>query len=175
MAEFEIQGLDEVLRKLKAVKTDVKMKGARFAGRKSANLIQRAAIRNAAKINDPATAEEIAKNVSVRFSSKTFRRTGDVEFRIGILGGARQYAQTRANVRKGRAGKSYNTAGDRSNPGGDTWYWRFQEFGTSKAPARPFMRPALEENIGPATDEFTRQFSGWLDRYFRKSGVSTHL
>lgn len=26
----------------------------------------------------------------------------------------------------------------------DPFYWRFLEFGTSKAPARPFMRPAFE-------------------------------
>lgn len=171
MDEFQLTGLDEVLKKLNAVKTDVKMKGARFAGRKAANLIQKAAVRNAAKVNDPATAEEIAKNVSVRFSSREFRRTGDVKFRIGVLGGARKYTYVK------RAGKTYvaSVKGPSSNPGLDTWYWRFLEFGTSRQAATPFMRPALEENVGSATDEFTRQLNGWLDRYFRKSGVSTDL
>ncbi|WP_374987639.1 HK97-gp10 family putative phage morphogenesis protein, partial [Klebsiella pneumoniae] len=79
----------------------------------------------------------------VSFSSKAFRRTGDPTFRVGVMGGARQYANTKANVRKGRAGKSYNTAGDKGNPGGDTWYWRFLEFGTEHAAARPIIRPAL--------------------------------
>lgn len=169
--EFKLEGLDAILKKMRALPVDVRMKGARYAGRKGANLIRESAIKNAAKINDAMTAEEIAKNVAVRFSSRLFKRTGDVGFRVGILGGARPYAQTRENVRKGRAGKMYKTAGDKSNPGGDTWYWRFQELGTSKHRAQPFMRPALERNIGPATSEFTGQLNKWLDRYFKRQGV----
>jgi len=29
------------------------------------------------------------------------------------------------------------------NKGGDTFYWRFLEFGTKSIKARPFMRPAM--------------------------------
>lgn len=170
--EFQLTGLDQLLRKMKAVAPAVKKKGARFAGRKAANVIRDAVVTKAARLNDPATSEEIAKNVAVRFSSKQFKRTGDVVFRVGILGGARQYSNTKVNVRKRRVGQTYATGGSSSNPGGDTFYWRQLEFGTKNMQARPFMRPALAENVDRATNEFTRQMNLWLDRYFSKSGIN---
>ena len=36
--------------------------------------------------------------------------------------------------------------------GKDAYYARFVEFGTVKVPARPFIRPALEENVQRATN-----------------------
>jgi len=37
------------------------------------------------------------------------------------------------------------------------YYWRFLEFGTSKMPARPFMRPAFEGNKRIAMDIIIRE------------------
>lgn len=176
--QFKLEGLDAILKKMGQVGPAVSKKGARFAGRKAANIIRDAAIERAKSLNDPATAEEIAKNVAVKFSSRTFRRTGDVAFRVGVLGGARQYANTRENRRKRRVGQSYVGAGEfvsSGQPGGDTFYWRFLEFGTQKAKARPFMRPALEAGSKPAYDEFVKHMNAWLDRYFRKNGVPPTL
>jgi HK97 gp10 family phage protein len=173
VAEFEtkLEGLDAIVKKMRALPIAVRQKGARFAGRRAANVIRDAVVENASRVNDPATREEIAKNVAVRFSSRESRSTGDVVFRVGILGGARQYANTRENRRKRRAGETYSTDGSSSNPGGDTFYWRFLEFGTQKAAAQPFMRPAAEQSAQPATTEFTTQLNAWLDRYFTRSGV----
>lgn len=154
MADFQIQGLDAVLKKMRALPVDVRKKGARFAGRKAANLIKDAAVQNAARIDDPATRDEIAKNIAVRFSNRTFKRTGDIMFRIGLLGGARQ-----ADENEG-------------NPGGKTFHWRFVELGTETMPARPFMRPAATENAEAAASEFTSQLNRWLDRYYRKQGIA---
>lgn len=171
--EFELTGLDAVLKKMRALPVDVRMKGARFALRKSANLIRNAAVENAKRVNNPATREEIAKNIAVRFATRESKRTGDVMFRVGVLGGARQYAKTRENVRKRRAGQTYTTDGSSANPGGDTWYWRLVEFGTQHTPARPFMQPALSSNVAAATSEFANHLNTWLDRYFRKQGIAS--
>ncbi|MEF5353596.1 HK97-gp10 family putative phage morphogenesis protein, partial [Escherichia coli] len=141
--EVNLTGLDSVLGKLDAVSQVTRDKSGRAALRKAANVIRDRARNNAARVDDPLTKEAIYKNIVVSFSSKAFRRTGDPTFRVGVMGGARQYANTKANVRKGRAGKSYNTAGDKGNPGGDTWYWRFLEFGTEHAAAKPVLRPAI--------------------------------
>ena len=40
--------------------------------------------------------------------------------------------------------KSKTGKGGRDNPN-DPYYWRFVEFGTSKMPAKPFLRPAFEQ------------------------------
>ncbi len=53
-------------------------------------------------------------------AARRFAEPAIQHFVSGVMGGAGQYANTKANVRKGRAGKSYNTAGDKGNPGGDT-------------------------------------------------------
>ena len=74
------------------------------------------------------------------------------------------YANTTANRRQNRVGQSYATAGSSDNPGGDTWYWRFQELGTSRQAARPFLRPALNNNIDSVQDGFVTDYKDQLDK-----------
>lgn len=166
--EARVIGLGNIHASLGGLKADIRYKGARYAMRRAALLVRDAAVRNAQRLDDPQSPQDISKNITVRFSTSTFRRTGDVLFRVGVLGGARAYANTKANVRKGRAGSAYKTDGDKTNPGGDTWYWRMLEFGTENMQAKPFMRPALSQNADAATDEAAKQLSTWLDRYFRR-------
>lgn len=166
--DFKITGLDEALESLKRFPEEMQRKGIRFAMRKAANLVRDAAVSNAEKIDDPETSESIAKNINVRFSTRTFKRTGDVAFRVGVMGGSRQYGNTKENARKGRAGKSYATGGDKGNPGGDTWYWRLVEFGTKNAPANPFLRPALSQNTDAAISMAASEMNKWIDRNLKK-------
>lgn len=159
---FEIKGLDEVLGRLDSLSEDVKYKGGRFALRKAANLIREKAIQNALKVDDPATPEVIAKNIVVRWSGRAFKRTGDLSFRVGVLGGARGFAAASGEMR----GSGSN------NPGGDTYYWRYLEFGTRDIPARPFMRSALSQNFEAATAEFVKHFGPAIDRALKRAKKS---
>ncbi|HCX4157414.1 TPA: HK97 gp10 family phage protein, partial [Escherichia coli] len=104
--EVNLSGLDSLLGKIGAVSDVTKNKAGRFALRKAAEVIRDRARNNASRIDDPLTKEDIQKNIVASFSSKQFRRTGDLAFRVGVMGGARQYANTKDNVRKGRAGKT---------------------------------------------------------------------
>jgi HK97 gp10 family phage protein len=52
---------------------------------------------------------------------------------------------------------------------GPTPHFRLLEFGTEKMSARPFMRPALAENIEAATNEFVLQYNKSLDRAAKKA------
>lgn len=155
---FSVAGLKELNNTLDQLGPALKKKGARFALRKAANLVRDSAMQNAQRIDDPKTKESIVKNIAVRFSGRTFKRTGDLKFRVGVLGGARGYA---------KASGEFQGAG-KENPGGDTFHWRFVEFGTSEFPAVPFIRPAMEQNIGRATDEFSVQLDRWLARNLKK-------
>jgi HK97 gp10 family phage protein len=174
--EVRLIGLEELLGKLKDLPASTKLKGARFAMRKSANLVRGAVEQNALRIDDPATAQSIARNVTVRFSNRTFKQSGDVLFRVGIMGGARSTSRDalKSAARRRRRGiASLGELGEiegkgSGNPGGDTFYWRFVEFGTQNAPARPFMRPALANNTQAATDVFLREYGRWLDRWARQ-------
>jgi HK97 gp10 family phage protein len=157
--DWKITGEYDYFGRLEGLPIAMRAKGIRYAGRKAANVIQTAAVSNASRIDDPATAEHIAANIVVRFSNKTFKRTGDILFRVGVLGGARDYSAY-GEITTGRDASK--------NPGGDTWYWRLVEFGTEDTAAQPFMRPALENNIQKATNEFGTQLASWLDRNLRR-------
>lgn len=159
--EFKIHGLDGVLRNMRAIGPQLSAKGARTAMRKAANVVRDAAKANAARLDRPETPNRIADNVAVQFASKRLKQTGDVMFRVGVRGGARQYSNTRENRGSGRVGKTYAT-------GGSTFYWRFLEFGTSKMPARPFLRPALEHNVEKVTNVAVTELKKAIDKIVAK-------
>ncbi|MBW5800063.1 HK97-gp10 family putative phage morphogenesis protein [Halomonas elongata] len=148
---FDIQGLEPVLAKMKELESLPKKKATRFALRKAANLVRDRARANAQRLDDPETANSIADNIAVRQDTKHYRRTGDLKMSVGVRGGATMKAKNAAL------------------PGGDTFYWRFLEFGTERSRAIPFMRPALAESIDPATDEFVRQLDRAIDRAIKRA------
>ena len=147
---FELKGLEELRFNLRKLSADAEFKGAKYAGRKAANIIRDAAIANANAIDDPETSEDIAANIVSRFSSSEFKKSGDTKFRIGVQGGAKIQES------------------NKQNKGGETAHWRFIELGTRTSRAKPFMLPALTENIDSATNEFTSAFGSWLDRQVKK-------
>src|SRR5690554_2343640 len=126
----KLEGLDELRAKMRKLSGEVIRKSTMSAARKAAEIIQQAAILNAADLDNPKSDEEIAKNIVVRYSGRHFRRTGDVMYRIGILGGARH--------RKGQELDSL--------PGGNTTHWRWLETGTSRTAAQPLLREAANNN-----------------------------
>lgn len=176
--QVTLKGVGELNAKLQRLTKDMQFKGGRSALRAGALEIAAQVRVNAAAINDPKTAEEISKNVAVRFSPKTFRENGNLKFRVGILGGARASAGSKQALaterrRQRRGTASLEELGEiagkgSGNPGGDTYYWRFVEFGTEKIPARPFMRPALPQSAQRATDAFTSGLDKVLDRAIKK-------
>lgn len=167
--DFEFTGLPELLGKLEGLEFDLKRKGGRFALRKAAQVIRDQARANAERVDDPVTAENIAANIVERWSGRTFKKTGNMMFRVGVMGGARQYANTRENVRKGRVGQSYTVGGDSGNPGGDTFYWRFLEFGTEKTPAQPIFRPVPQQAGQQAVSVFAKEYSKKIDRALKRA------
>lgn len=179
-SQIGLQGIDELVAKFGAINYDLKFKGGRFALRKAASIVSNAVKNGARRIDDPKTAEMIHKNVVIRFGKKRFKATGDIMFRVGILGGARltSEAQRKNKRRKGGVKSTLEELGEisgkgKNNPGGDTFYWRFVEFGTEENSAQPFMRPALEGNIVPATNEFVTQYKKSIGRAIKNSSQVT--
>ena len=156
---IDLTGVDNVLKRLKQVGYDVQSKGGRFALRKASNIVLKAARETAKGFDDPLTARSIEKNLALKWGSRKFKQTGDLSFRVGIRGGARnmeKYGEI--------SGKGTN------NKGGDTFYWRFLEFGTKFIRANHFMRDALANNAQAVTDEFIKQYKVALDKAITKAG-----
>lgn len=149
--EAKLEGADELILKLKEVSSDMQLKGGRFALRKAGKIVEDAVVAEAMKLNRESTREAIFRNVRMRFSPRAFKATGNLAFRIGFLGGALSRTKNEAN------------------PGGDTWYWRLLEFGTSQMQARPFVRPAVLRVEGRVKQEFIIQYKRALDRAIRRA------
>lgn len=152
--EFSLTGVDELVATLREVTYETKYKGGRTALRKAAQLIRDKAKQGAARINDPKTSQSIEANITERWNGRRYRATGDLGFRVGVLGGA---------------GGNLDSESYSGLPGGDTRHWRLVEFGTEKARAQPFMRPALENNIGEAINVFATEYEKALARAIKRA------
>jgi len=141
---FQLQGIDSLLNKFASISDEVKKKGGRSSLRKAANLIAEKARQNARAIDDPETPASIPNNIAVRWNGRLNKRTGDLGFRVGVLGGAQPQP-------------------------GNVGYWRFLEFGTETSIAKPFMRPALANNINEATSVFLREYEKAIDRAIKRA------
>lgn len=150
--EFNITGLDEALAKLRNVNATVAKSGTRAAARRAMLIARNAAREGAKRLDDPESREQIWRNIVVNMGKS--RDKNVIVAKVGVRGGAKS--------RKG--GGTYAVGGSSANPGGDTFYWRFLEFGTSKMPAQPFMRNALSRNIQKITDTFVSELSTQIDK-----------
>lgn len=151
MAGVEIKGLDEIVKNLKKLNAKEIKKIMTKATRAGAGEIRNEAKKNAKALNNPNTPENISKNIVVR-SGKN-KAKDDVMMRVGILGGAKD--MSKYGEIKG-AGKG--------NHGGDTFYWRFLEFGTSKMQAKPFMRSAMMSKQQQAFDKTVQKAKQELEK-----------
>lgn len=144
----EITGLDEVIEKMRLLGKPKKVKNAATrSARKAMNIVNKAAKANAKAFDDKGSGNKIWKNI-VTQPGKT-KGVDSVMMKVGIKGGAKEVKGT-------------------GNSGGDTWYWRQQEFGNSRHAAQPFMRPALNNNKDAVEAEFKRSFNEELDKEIAK-------
>lgn len=151
---YEMTGLPELLGKLEALEFDIKRKGGRFALRRAAQVLRDQARANAERVDDPRSPERIAENIVERWSGRTFRKTGNMMFRVGVMGGA------------GGSAKSSDLSG---LPGGDTRHWRMLEFGTEHMPAQPIFRPVPDQVGQQATDVFVKEYGKSIDRALKRA------
>lgn len=144
----EITGLDEVIAKMRLLGKPKKVKNAATrSARKAMNIVNKAAKVNAKAFDDKDSGNKIWKNIVTK-AGKT-RGSDKVVMKVGVKGGAKEARGT-------------------GNSGGDTWYWRHKELGTSRQAAAPFMRPALRNNTNQVEAEFKRSFLEELDKEIAK-------
>ncbi|TEW87173.1 HK97-gp10 family putative phage morphogenesis protein [Psychrobacter sp. 230] len=163
----EITGLDGVQAKLRQLGNQRKAKNAAVrSSRKAMNIVKKAAVVNAKAFDDKDSPEKIWKNIVTK-AGKT-KGVDNVVMKVGVKGGAKNYGTNADNRRANRIGRTYQTQGDKKNPGGDTWYWRFKEFGSATNSADPFLRSALNNNMDAVQVEFSRAYKEELDKEIAK-------
>jgi HK97 gp10 family phage protein len=153
--ETTIEGADEIKRKLRQLPERIARNAMRRALRKGANVIRDAARSGAKRVDDPESSNQIWKNVVTQGGGRKMeKQMGGPVMRVGVMGGAKS--------------KKAGTGSGKANPGGDTWYWRLLEFGTSKMRAQPFLRPAASEKAGAAIDATVNAMRTEIDKELAK-------
>ncbi len=130
MAGSPLKGLEDALRRMENMRVGTKNKHIRKALRKAMVPIRDQAKENAKGIDDPETKERIWRNIQIQ--SGKVKGKGEIKYSVGVKGGAKE----KGNKKRG--------------PGGDTFYFRFIEFGTSLVKAFPFMRLAFSQRKNEA-------------------------
>ena len=130
-AEFSLVGMQAVSDKLRALREDLRPKVVQGAMKKAAALVKKYAQDGALRVDDPATGRMIRDNISYKFATRIYKRSGHIMYRVGVL------------TKPGRIPNGNPDEG----PRGNTPHWHLVEFGTELARAQPYMRPALENNI----------------------------
>lgn len=163
--ETQLVGLDPILKKLRELSPKLQKQALNGAMRKGMAIVRKAAVTKAQGLDDPATAQQISKEIVVRSNAKKARRMGPGTFlvQVGVKGGAKSYVDNRKNRSAGRVGQSYEG-------GGNVWHWRLVEFGFThwksgeQIAARPFMRPALADNTAAVTATVTAELDKAIDK-----------
>lgn len=138
----KLEGIDDLKRALADATKQIRTKAVRAALRKAGQVISKEAKQSAPVIAAPTKTRNpgtVKKAIAVR-NSKFARQAGNEGVFINVrpLRGSRQ--------------KTLGKAGAK-NPN-DPFYWRFQEFGTVKMKARPFLSPAAESKGNEAIKTF---------------------
>lgn len=165
MAEtIRIEGLEEVRKRLLALPREISGKngGPLLAAlRKMGRVIQADAKARVRKKSGT-----LADNIIVVRKKNQF--TGTEEVNVTVRAKATKFKDNKANRRKGRVGGLYKAYGP-------LFYARFLEFGTSKMPAYPFLRPAFESHKGQLGDIFRNELSAAIDLAVRRLNNSNRV
>lgn len=103
-------------------------------------------IRNEARQLAPKDTGELIKDILIKRAKQT-RGTNGLEYHVFV-----------------RTGKKSRLAGKKRNVSRDSFYWRFQEFGTSKMPAHPFMRPAFDKKKEEAAEAIRAYLAARIEK-----------
>lgn len=131
-----IEGLDEVLANIETLANPKKAKSSAVkAARKAMRVVRREAVKNAKALDNKDTDRKIWKQITIK--TKKTKNKDEVIMSLGLKGGAKKISS-------------------------DVYYWRFLEFGTVNSVAKPFLRPALYNNVEEVNTEFASALNEFL-------------
>lgn len=136
---MQITGLKELADKLHAMGPDIARTTLRGAVGSGARMI-----RDEAKATNP---DDTGRTDRALYAKLVKEESSDHQatYKVGIRSGSKERRRNR-----------------------DAWYWRFVEFGTTKMPARPFMRPAFEKLKGDVVELIAKRIAARIKRYERR-------
>lgn len=154
----KLDGWQGLIKNLNALHTDLAEKAARSAVLGAASVV-RADAKKRAKAQELELSGALLENIAIK---RERTPKGRHQYHIGVRRGRKaKRARKVVDFSGGRRRVSYEN---------DPFYWWFHEFGTSKLPARPFLRPAFEENKDRILETMASRIRKQLDKYRAKYG-----
>lgn len=155
--QIKVEGLAELAKALKALPAEIAGKN----GGPLRKAIGRAAvvIRDDARRRAPVDTGNLRDNIIAVRKRKSPQ--GTEGYFVEVRRKRRKYANTRANRRKGRVGKTYENLGE-------AYYGMFVELGTAKMPDQPFLRPAFESKKAEAVETFRVELAKGIEQAAKK-------
>ncbi|MGR4042893.1 hypothetical protein C5U62_22785 [Pseudomonas protegens] len=127
---YNLKGADELSARFKGLAEEMRRKVVTPAAKDAMDIVLVDAKDRAARIDDPETANFIPANLAMVERKALGQEVGAVVISVGV------------RMRKRGVG------------GGNTFYWWWVELGTEKNRAKPFLRPALQNNREALFREF---------------------
>lgn len=156
-----VTGLRELGQSFAKLKDEMQRKVARKAVRAAANLV-----RDTARANVDARGLVLTgamrDSLAAHRLSKASKFAGREVWAVGVPKIKKKYVNNLKNRRAGKAGWTWAKMYDVDSP---AYYWKFLEYGTVKYAATPFLNPALESNVGRATDKMADVIREAIDSF----------
>ena len=156
MMTVNITGLKELQQALNQLPLEIQKRPLRSAVSAGAKVIVDEAKRLA-----PQGETGNLRKALYRYRSRSQSSRGQETFLVGVRKGKKNYVDSAKNRRLNRVGKKYTVEGE-------AFYWRFVEFGTSKMPARPFLRPAFESKKNQAVETIKNRLAVAIENTAKK-------
>jgi HK97 gp10 family phage protein len=157
---IEVEGLDDLRRQLILLPQEIadkELRATSFAGAKAVRDIAKGLLVHVHGAVDTGSLRDAIRVGFDKGNSSAVQK----QFNVFVKHKMKKYVNNRRNRRDARVGRKYRDYGD-------LFYWRFIEFGTSRQRARPFLRPALDENKDLVTDVMRARLEKGIDRQIRK-------
>jgi len=157
----KIEGMDELLRNFNALRNELQLKAAAAAVSAGARVVANEA-KKRAKAQGLELSGTLIENIAIK-RAKTPR--GLIRYSVLVRHGSSAKRARKIVLYMGTKKKIYYE----NNP----YYWFWHEFGTSKIPPRPFMRPAFESSVENIKLAMAKRLRNSIERFKKKYGRNT--
>lgn len=141
--ELKLTGFKELADRLNSMGPKIARKGLRATAYAGASVIRNAARQTTAWVDRSGL---LRKNIVVAENRGRNIPDRQATYSVRVRNAkAQKYTNTALNRRLRRVGKRYTVEGP-------AYYGKFLEFGTSKMAARPWLRPAFDQNTAAAIE-----------------------
>ncbi|HEX5486500.1 MAG TPA: HK97-gp10 family putative phage morphogenesis protein [Limnobacter sp.] len=161
--QVKVDGLKELLANMKTLHEDLQNRAGRAAVSAAAGLVAREAKKKVDALGLVKTGA-LRENIAIRRVKTPADR---FEYEVLVRNGKRKKG---SKAKRGEKLVFYNGTKKRVKYINDPYYWWWLEFGTSKMPAKPFMRPAFEANVTNAQNRMVEQLRKTIEKFKAKYG-----